>query len=135
MFARQEHTSQTLLAIVREQRLAFPTPNATRRVPEQWTRTTRSPDPVRGTTRPSIPPPPDWREETYPKAESPLGHLFFSFHDGGVGSVGAFMLVGDVGEECINSVEGLSVNHEEGVGEADVPEVLGVRVDPVRFVV
>ena len=32
---------------------AFPTPNATRRVPAQWARTTRSPAPVRGPTAPS----------------------------------------------------------------------------------
>jgi hypothetical protein len=32
--------------------------------------------PVRGTTRPSTPPPPHWSEEDYPKAESPLGHFF-----------------------------------------------------------
>ncbi len=49
---------------------AFPTPNATRRVPARWTRTTRSPAPVRGPTSPSTPHPPPWREETYPKAES-----------------------------------------------------------------
>ncbi len=33
----------------------FPTPNVTRRVSVQWTWTTRSPTPVQGTTRPSIP--------------------------------------------------------------------------------
>jgi hypothetical protein len=37
---------------------AFPTPNATRRVPAQWARTTRSPAPVRGPTYPSTPHPP-----------------------------------------------------------------------------
>jgi hypothetical protein len=49
---------------------AFPTPNATRRVPARWARTTRSPDPVRGSTSPSTPHPPPWCEETYPKEES-----------------------------------------------------------------
>jgi hypothetical protein len=47
--------------------------------PEQWTRTTRSPSPVRGPTRPSTPPSSHWCEESYPKVESPLGHFSFSF--------------------------------------------------------
>ncbi len=46
---------------------AFPTPNATRRVPAQWARTTRPPDPVRGPTTPSTPRSPHWRQEAYPK--------------------------------------------------------------------
>ncbi len=57
---------------------AFPTPNATRRVPAQWARTTRPPDPVRGPTTPSTPRSPHWRQEAYPKAGFPRAmEVFF----------------------------------------------------------
>ncbi len=57
----------------------FPTPNTTRRVSQQWDWTTRSPDPVRGSTSPSTPHSPHWREEDYPKVESPEDISFFLF--------------------------------------------------------
>jgi hypothetical protein len=58
---------------------AFPTPNATRRVPSQWARTTRPPAPVRGPTAPSTPRSPHWREEDYPKAGFPRAMEVFFF--------------------------------------------------------
>jgi hypothetical protein len=77
---RQEYTSKTLLSSCGKQRQSFPTPNVTRRVSVQLTRTTRSPATVRGPTRPSTPPSPHWCEEVYPKAESPKSIYFFLFH-------------------------------------------------------
>jgi hypothetical protein len=51
-------------------------------------RTTRSPDPVRGTTLPSTPPSPHWREEVYPKAESLKVIYFFSFSTSSLSQLG-----------------------------------------------
>ena len=56
VFAPSRTRISSPLAIAREQRLAIPTSNATRRVPVQLVRTTRSPAPVRGPTSPSTPP-------------------------------------------------------------------------------
>ncbi len=56
---------------------SFPTPNTTRRVSAQWTRTSHQPAPVRGPTYTSTPPSPHWHEEAYPKAGFPKAMIFF----------------------------------------------------------
>jgi hypothetical protein len=56
-----------------------PKPTQPRLVPTQWTRSILSSVPVRGSTRPSIPPSLPRLEEVYPKTESQRPWIFFSF--------------------------------------------------------
>ncbi len=75
----QEHVSQASCHRAGTNDQAFPTPNATRRVPTEWVRTIRSSVPVRGPTRPDTPLSPHWREEDYPKSGFPnVMEVFFN---------------------------------------------------------
>ena len=57
----------------------FPKPTKRRHVSVQWDRAIRSSAPVRGSTRPSIPPSLSRLEGVYPKAESPKVIYFLFF--------------------------------------------------------
>ena len=58
---------------------SFPKPTQPQRAPVRWARDIHSSVPVRGPTRPSIPPSLPQLEEVYPKAESPKTIYFFLF--------------------------------------------------------
>ena len=64
--------------------------------PTQWTRTIRSLAPVRGLTRPSIPPPFHWREEKCPETSSREPWNFFFFFKS-AGPVPSFCFVTQAG--------------------------------------